>query len=135
MKSPFAKKSQSPAYVLIITVLGLLAFSLTLIMTLSQFSLGMLESAETVRSSMQAFTIAEGCVEGILNELRSDPSYAEGSYSTAAGICNLDLRQNEEDPTLYELAVTAEDGSVTRGVRVSVRRTDAGIYLLSWLED
>lgn len=135
MKQYFQKKSRPRAFAIILTVIGLLAFSLTLILASAQFSLGMLESTEVVRSSAQALTLAEGCVEGILNELQKDQNYNEGSYSTAAGLCNLDLRQNEDDPTLYEMYVTADDSRVTRGVRVSVQRTETNLSLLTWLEE
>ncbi len=123
------------AFALITTVLSLLVFSFTLALVGSQLTRGSLAGAGVVRSGAQALVLAEGCAEGILNELRKDPNYTDGSYSTSAGICNLDFRQDENDPSRYVLHVTADDGGVTKGVVVTVTRTDTHIELLSWLEE
>lgn len=126
---------QSQGFALIATVLSLLGFSLVLSLALTQITFGTIATTEVVRSGAQALATAEGCVEGLLNEIRADPSFSEGSFTTSAGICNVDLRQDESDNTRYTLHVSAAHGSATRGVSAEVTRTETQLQLVSWSEE
>lgn len=130
----YPRRPSSRAFVLIATVLSLLAFSLTLAVALAQFSLGTSIAYETVYSSAQALVLAEGCAEGALNEIQADPDYNDGSYITSAGTCDMDLRQDEADATRYTLRVSAIVNNVSRSVFIEVVRTETQLTLVSWSE-
>lgn len=120
------------AFALIATVLSLLVFSVTLSFALFQFSLGSATTAETVRDGAKALALAEGCADGVINEIRDDASFNEGSYVLPTGECEVTISQEGND---YTITVEANEGKSTRRVQVEFNRGVTSITILSWLEE
>lgn len=129
---PQSFSPQSRGFALIATVLSLLVFSVTLSLALLQFSVGSATTAETVRSGAQALALVEGCAEGVINEIRSDATFNDTSFTLPTGECVVDVDETGGD---YVIRVEAEEESTVRRVTVELTRGPLAITVHSWLEE
>lgn len=117
------------AFALISVVLGLLVFSVILSLTFIRSSLGINGSAQAVMSGAQALSLAEGCMEAALYEIRSDMDYDPDEITLSTGKCDIDVERNDEN---YRVTSQAEKNGYIRSTSVEVDRTTTSLILRSW---
>lgn len=102
------------------TVLALLVFSLSLLMTVPYLSIGGMQQALVLSESETTRAALEGCVEDALLLSVRDENYSGGTLSYLGATCEVSIEKN--DP-LWTLSVTGTKYDITRSVQVVVNRT------------
>jgi hypothetical protein len=122
-------------YIAIMTVLALLVFSLSLLISVPYLSIGGIQEAAVFSESETVYAALEGCAEDALLLSARDENYTGGTYTYLGATCEVSIEKN--DP-LWTLSFTGSRYSVTRVLRVIVERTPGTpgtLTLQSWLEE
>lgn len=125
---------KNKGFIAILTVIALLAFSLSLIVAVTYLSIGEARSALALSQGRASLALAESCAEDALLQITRDESYTGEDYSYLGGICHTSVSQED---TVWTLDVSATKDAFTRTVQVVFDYTpgEPGIIVLQgWLE-
>lgn len=128
------KHVSSHGYIAIMTVLVLLVFSLSLLLSAPYLSIGGIQQAMVFSESETTRAALEGCAEDALLLSVRDESYTGGSYTYLGTTCQVNIEKN--DP-IWTLSVAATRHDITRTLTILVERTPGTpgtVTLQSWLE-
>ena len=117
-------------FIALLTVLTLLAFSLSLTATTTYLSIGEAQSAYAIVQGARALSLTEGCAEDALLLSSRDENYEGGNYEYLGGTCTAEVTK---DGTLWQLTITGTKDSFERSIAIAIDRVPP-VTLVSWLE-
>ncbi len=121
-------------FIATLTVISLLAFSLSLIVAVTYLSINESQSGLALSRGALALSFTEGCAEDALLLSGRDENYTGGTYEYLGGVCNVDVSKNGAEWTL-NISGTKNDFSRTVRIVFSYVSGPPGIITLqSWLE-
>ena len=118
----------------ILTVIALLAFSLSLSVAVTYLSINESQAGLAVSRGAGALAHAEGCAEDALLRSTRDENYSGGTYDYFEGTCVIDVAR---DGTVWTVDVAGTKDGFTRTVRLIfeyVPGPPGSVTLVSWLE-
>lgn len=121
-------------FIAILTVITLLAFSLSLTIAVAYLSIGETQGAFALSRGDEALSLTEGCAEDALLQAKRDEVYAGGDYTYLDGSCHVDVSVNG---TTWTLGISGIKNNFTRRIEVVLEYTlgpPNTIVLTSWLE-
>lgn len=127
-------KYQPRGFIAIVTVIALLAFSVSLLTAVTYLSIGGAQSGLAQSQGATALALTEGCVEDALLLGKRDENYNGGTVTYLGGTCVVSVSKNGP---IWTLDVSGTRDHFTRSVRVIfsyVPGTPATLTLVSWLE-
>lgn len=133
MKKTSAQQKQS-GFIAILTVIALLAFSLSLTTAVTYLSIGGGQEGLALSQGAATLALSEGCAEDALLQSIRDENYAGGEYSFFGGTCVVDIAK---DGTVWTVDVSGTKDGFTRSVQIVfdyVVGTPNTIALVSWQE-
>jgi len=101
-------------YIAIMTVLVLLVFSLSLLLSTPYLSIGGIKQALVFSESETTRAALEGCVEDALLLSVRDENYAGGSYTYLGTTCQVDIEKNDPVWTLSVAATSSGSAGTLR---------------------
>lgn len=125
---------KSAGFIAMLTVITLLAFSLSLTIAVMYLSIGGSQSALALSRGAEALSLTEGCVEDALLQAKRDETYAGGDYTYLDGSCRTDVSLNG---TTWTLDISGTKNNFTRSVEIVfeyVLGAPNTLVLTSWLE-
>lgn len=117
-------KTAQKGFIAILTVIALLAFSLSLVAAVTYLSIDESQSGLVLAKGQAAFQLAAGCAEDALLLASRDAEYAGGTYGYLDGTCTVDVAK---DGTAWELVVTGQKDAFGRGIRIAIERVPTEI--------
>ncbi|MEI8097143.1 MAG: hypothetical protein WCG73_03495 [Candidatus Moraniibacteriota bacterium] len=121
-------------FIAILTVITLLAFSLSLTIAVAYLSIGETQSAFALSRGDEALSLTEGCAGDALLQAKRDETYVGGDYSYLNGNCRVDVSVNG---TTWTMDIAGTKNNFTRRVEIVLEYTlgpPNTIILTSWLE-
>lgn len=125
---------KSAGFIAILTVILLLAFSLSLTVAVTYLSIGESQSAFALSRGEEALSFTEGCAEDALLQAKRNVNYTGGDYSYLGGVCSVVVTVNG---TTWTVDVSGTKDTFTRSVQIIfeyVLGTPNTLVLTSWLE-
>lgn len=122
-------------YVAFLTVLALLIFSLSLLITVPASSIGGAREALLLTQSETLLSTLEGCAEEALLQSVRNETYEGGNMTFFGVVCQVTI---EKVDTLWTLTLTGSKDDLVRTLRIIVDRTvgtPGTLTLQSWLEE
>lgn len=127
-------KSVSKGFMAILTVITLLAFSVSLIGAVTYLSIDGSQMGLALSQGTESLAFMEGCAEDALLLSSRDENYLGGTYEYLDGICTVDI---VKDGLVWTMNVAGTKDGFTRAVRLIfdyVAGPPGIITLSSWLE-
>lgn len=121
-------------FMAILTVIALLAFSLSLTVAVTYLSVNESQSGLILSRGASALSLTDGCAEDALLLSKRDANYTGGTYTYLGGVCTVAVSKNV---TIWTVDVTGTKDNFTRTVRIIfdyVPGPPVVITLQSWLE-
>lgn len=125
-------------FIAILTVIALLAFSVSLMFAATYLSIDQSQSGLVLSQGEAALQLTEGCTEDALLLSRRDENYEGGTSSYLGGTCEVSI---EKVDTVWTITVTGTKSDFERRIRVVIDRaadpepeSPATLTLSSWLE-
>lgn len=119
---------QSKGFVVISTVLVLLAVALSLGTTVTLLSIGDAQTSYSLSEGASSRLLLDGCVEDMLLFARASASYAGGTITRPEGSCDVALAKAGSRWT----AMVQTRGEYVHTADVIFDRNSSGIKLVSW---
>ncbi len=116
-------------FILVATVLILLAFSVTLAAASFASLFGATGRSLSVERGARALALAEGCMEEALFRIREDSGYDGGTVDLGDAECAVDVTRSGED---YAVTAMVTLDSHTRRISAEARRDTSRVTLISW---
>lgn len=117
-----------------LTVITLLAFSLSLTIAVMYLSIGGSQSALALSHGAEALSLTEGCAEDALLQAKRNVNYIGGDYSYLGGTCSVVVTVNG---TKWTINVSGTKNNFTRSIEIVLEYTlgtPSTLVLTSWLE-
>ncbi len=121
-------------YIALITVLIVMAVTLSIVTTVSHLGIGEAQSGLSLYKGEGTLTFVEGCVEDAMLKIRANPLYNGTQITRPEGTCTITYYLNGAGPTNWDITVSTTATSYKRSVRVKFTRSSTGITLTSWKE-
>lgn len=121
-------------FIATLSILTLLAFSLSLSIAVTYLSIGESHEALALSQGRAALDLTEGCVEDALLMARNDENYSGGTREYLGGTCVVGV---SKDGTTWTFSVEGVKDTFSRTIEVVVEYTapaPATLVLTSWLE-
>lgn len=122
---------QPRGYIALLTVLALLALSLSLSVVVTYASIDQLQSSFAVMRGAQTLALAEGCTDDALLQGWRDINYEGGDYQYLGGLCHVHV---DKQDSIWEITSSGVVDTFERTVRVRIDRSVNPPILLNWLE-
>lgn len=126
--------SVQKGFIALLTVIALLAFSLSLTVAVTYLSINESQSGLALSRGASALSITEGCAEDALLLSSRDENYTGGEYASLGGTCTVGV---SKDVAVWTVDVSGTKDNFMRSVRIIfeyVPGPPGVITLQSWLE-
>lgn len=121
---------QESGFILITTVLVLLALSVTLAAATLSFSLGSTSRSLALERGGRVLALADGCMDEALFRIRGNAAYDDETIDLGDTDCAVSVERTGDD---YTVITEVVDDGHTRRVTAEVNRGASQLTLQSWL--
>lgn len=129
------KKNNQKAYIALIALVILGAFTLILAVSLNKINITDLKLITSEQISNEAFFAADACAEEALLRLKRDPAFREGNLNIRTANCTISITANGDQRTITATGVSEE---YIREIETIVNLTTNGSAInastVSWKE-
>ncbi len=129
MRNKIQKKNKGAAAFLTIVIIG--AASLIMAIGSARLGLGELETGLIEIRGSEVQTLADGCVEEALGQLRKNSSYAGATLNIGSGSCIIGVSGSGSSRTINS---TANIGLYTKKIQVQITIINSVVTINSWSE-
>ncbi len=108
-------KRTPKGFIAVLTVIALLAFSVSLILGVGYRSLDAAQESLALAHGAAALALTDACVEDALLLVKRDAEYSGGVYAYLGGTCQVDVSQ---DGVTWNMSISATKDGFTRSAQV-----------------
>ena len=118
-------------YIALIAVIIILAATLAIGLSLNVLSIGEAQSGLLRQQSVQAFGVADSCMQEAYIRIKRDGAYAGGSLNLGEGSCTITVTSNGSDRTV---TVASDVDGIQRSLESKVTIVGATLSFQYWTE-